>query len=296
MNKSLGEPFFQFFEVGFYHPAQNGSAVKVIKDVSLKIEREEWVSIVGKNGSGKTTLSRLFCGLLGASTGGILIEGRRIDELKRRRELQRTVGYLFSNPENQIIYPVVEEDVAFGPTNLGFPSAQVRIKVDESLRMVGLEGYQKKAIAVLSEGEMKKVALAGILAMEPKAIILDEPFSMLDPRGVLEMVAIIKGLRDQGITVVSTMSSLEEAASAERVLILKEGEIILEGKFKEIISEKEIIENAGLDLPKMTQLIYRLREGGISIPVEILSVVDIAGFLLDSKSDPESSSGKNQRS
>lgn len=285
MNEISGEPFFQLINVSFYSPAEDGNYVAILRDISLKIEKGDWVSIVGRNGSGKTTLSRLFSGLLNASQGEILIEGRRIEELKRGGELPKTVGYLFSDPENQIVYPIVEEDVAFGPTNLGFPSAEIRSRVDKSLQMVSLEGYQKKTVTLLSKGEMKKVALAGILAMGPKAIILDEPFLMLDQKGIFEMVDIIKRVRDQGITVVSTISSLEEAASSDRVMILKEGKIILEGKFKEILSEKEVVEEAGLELPKITQLVYQLRERGISIPVEILNVEDMAWFLLNFKSD-----------
>lgn len=283
MSKSSGEPFFQFADVSFYYQAQGDNLVPIIKNVSLKIEEGEWVSIVGRNGFGKTTLSRLFCGLLNASKGDVLVEGRRIGEFKRGSKLHRTVGYLFSDPENQIVYPIVEEDVGLGPTNLGFPLTEVRSKVDEALQMVGLEGYQKKTVALLSSGEMKKVALAGIIAMEPKAIILDDPFLMFDPKGALEMVDILKRLKGRGITVVSIMSSLEEALSSDRGIILKEGEVILEGEFKDILSEKEIIENAGIDLPKITQLIYRLREGGISIPVEIFSIGDMAEFLLNPK-------------
>jgi energy-coupling factor transport system ATP-binding protein len=284
MNDSSIELLFQLIDVSFYYPAEDGHRIPILKNISLKIEKGRWVSVVGRNGSGKTTLSRLFCGLINPSEGEILVEGKRIEELKNEGELPKIIGYLFSDPENQIVYPIVEEDIAFGPTNLGFPSSEIKGRVEEALQMVGLEGYQKKTVALLSGGEMKKVALAGILAMGPKAIILDEPFLMLDPKGILEMIDIIKRLRDQGITVVSTMSSLEEAASSDRVMILKEGEIILEGKFKEILSKKDIIEDAGFDLPKITQLVYRLREGGISIPLEILSVEDMSGFLLSPES------------
>jgi len=289
MNRTSGESFFYCNNVSF---CLNGNYPPILKDISLRINKGEWVSIVGGNGSGKTTLSRLLSGMMDVSEGEILIEGIRIENLKMAGELPKTVGYLFSDPENQIVYPIVEEDVAFGPTNIGFPSTEIKMRVDMALQMVGLEGYQRRTISLLSTGEMKKVALAGILAMGPKAVILDEPFLMLDSKGVFEMVDIIKRIKEQGMTVVSTMSSLEEASPSDRVMILKEGRIILEGKFKEILSEKEIVENAGLDLPKITQLVYRLREGGMSIPVEILNVEDMAEFLLNYRFDTERGSGQ----
>ncbi|MBI5199081.1 MAG: ATP-binding cassette domain-containing protein [Nitrospirae bacterium] len=283
MKRPHGRPYFQFIEVDFCHsPMHNGSDNLVIKKVNLEIREGEWISIVGKSGSGKTTLTRLLCGLLSASKGEILIEGTNIEELKKRGELYRKVGYLFSNPENQIVYPIVDDDVSFGPANLGLPNDQMKTSVEEALRMVGLKGYEKKAVTLLSSGEMKKVALAGILAMNPKVLILDEPFLMMDQKGVLEMVDILKMLRGQGITLVSTMSSLEEAAFSDRIFIIKEGEIILEGGFREIISKREVIENAGLNIPKMTRLIYRLREGGMQIPVEVLDADEIADYLLNS--------------
>lgn len=283
MNGPRGRTYFKFNEVDFRHsPIHNGSDSLIIKKVNLEIHKGEWVSIIGKSGSGKTTLSRLLCGLTSPSKGEILIEGRSIEELKKRGELYRKVGYLFSNPENQIVYPVVEDDVAFGPTNLGFPSDQVRTMIEDTLKMVGLKGYEKKAVALLSSGEMKKVALAGILAMNPEAIILDEPFLMMDQKGVLEMVDILKILRRQDITLVSTMSSLEEAVFSDRIFIIKEGEIILEGGFREIISKRGVIEDAGLNIPKMTQLVYRLREGGVQIPVDVLDADEIADYLLNS--------------
>lgn len=283
MKGPRGRPYFKFIEVDCLHsPMHNGSDTLIIKKVNLEIREGEWASIVGESGSGKTTLSRLLCGLMSASKGEILIEGRSIEELKKRGELYRKVGYLFSNPENQIVYPIVEDDVAFGPTNLGFSLEQVKIKIEDTLKIVGMEGYEKKAVALLSSGEMKKVALAGILAMNPEAIILDEPFLMMDQKGVLEMVDILKILRGQGVTLVSTMSSVEEAVFSDRIFIIKEGEIILEGGFREIISKREIIENAGLNIPKMTQLIYRLREGGMQIPVEVLDADEIADYLLNS--------------
>lgn len=284
MNRPSDEPFFQFIGVSFGYPSDDGNPLQVLKDVNIKIGKGELVSIIGRNGSGKTTLSRLLAGLLAVTKGELLIKGKKIEELKKRGELPRTVGYLFSDPENQIIYPVVEEDVTFGPKNLGFPPDRVKRNVDEAIRMVGLEGYQDRAVAFLPCGIMKKVALAGILAMDTEAIILDDPFLMLDPKGILEMVDIIKRLRDKGITVVSTMSSLDEAAFSDRVFILKEGEIIFEGKFKETLSVKDIIEKAGLDLPRITQLVYRLREGGVSIPLDIISIEDMSEFLLNNKS------------
>lgn len=284
MNDSSIKPFFQLIDVSFNAPVLNGDTFSVIKRVNMSIGEGEWVSVVGRNGSGKTTLSRLLCGLLNSSTGNILIKGRKIEELKKRAELQKTIGYLFSNPENQIIYPTVEEDVAFGPINLGFPPDEVIKGVKESLRIVGLEGYEKKAVSLLSSGEMKKVALAGIIAMSPESIILDEPFLMLDQKGTHEMSCILKGLKDLGITIVSTMSSLEETTFSDRIFILKEGEIVLEGGFKEIISEREVIERAGLVLPEITQLVYQLRERGIDVPVEITNVEDLAEFIHSSNS------------
>lgn len=287
MNKSSLKPFLQLIDVGFTAPGLNGNTFPIIKNVSLQVGKGEGVSIIGRNGSGKTTLSRLLCGLLDASAGDILIEGRRIEELKKRGELQKTIGYLFSDPENQIVYPVVEDDVAFGPTNLGFPPIEVKKRVAESLRTVGLEGYEKKEVSILSSGEMKKVALAGILAMGPLAIVLDEPFLMLDPRGVVEMAGILKRLRNTGITLVSTMSSLEEAGYSDRVFILNKGEVILDGELKDILSERGIIEEAGLNLPRITQLICLLREKGLNIPVDILDIEDISEFILgQSKTRP----------
>ncbi len=281
MNGDLLKPLFQLIDVGFIAPGLNGNTFSIIKNVSLKVGKGECVAIIGRSGSGKTALSRLLCGLLDASAGSILIEGRRIEELKKGGELQKTIGYLFSDPENQIVYPVVEDDVAFGPANLGFPPDEIKKRVAESLKTVGLEGYEKKPVSLLSSGEMKKVALAGVLAMGPRVIVLDEPFLMLDPRGVLEMAGILKRLSNKGITLVSAISSLEEAGYSDRVFILNNGEVILEGKLKDILSERRIIEDAGLSLPKITQLIYLLREKGLQIPVDVLDIEKISEFLLD---------------
>jgi energy-coupling factor transport system ATP-binding protein len=281
LNVDLLKPLFQLIDVGFIAPGLNGNTFSIIKNVSLKVGKGECVAIIGRSGSGKTALSRLLCGLLDASAGNILIEGRRIEELKKRGELQKTIGYLFSDPENQIVYPVVEDDVAFGPANLGFPPDEIKKRVAESLKTVGLEGYEKKPVSLLSSGEMKKVALAGVLAMGPRVIVLDEPFLMLDPRGVLEMAGILKRLSNKGITLVSAISSLEEAGYSDRVFILNNGEVILEGKLKDILSERRIIEDAGLSLPKITQLIYLLREKGLQIPVDVLDIEKISEFLLD---------------
>lgn len=270
---------FRLINLSFYYTHPNGSAYAILKNINLKIEKGEWISIIGKNGSGKTTLAKLLCGLLPPSEGDVWVDGISIAELKKKGDIPKIVGYLFSNPENQIVYPVVEEDVAFGPTNLGFSLEETRLKVEEALRMVGLNGYQKKTTHLLTGGEMKRVALAGILAIGPKVLILDEPFLMLDSKGSREIASLIKRLKSNGVTVVSTTSSLEDVISSDRVLLLNGGEILFDGRPKELLSEKERLEAIGLDLPKISQLAYRLKEKGIPISIEITDVDDMAEFL-----------------
>ncbi|SES89229.1 energy-coupling factor transporter ATPase [Anaerobranca gottschalkii] len=263
-----------------YYNKDKENQLAALKGVNLSIEEGEFVVIIGHNGSGKSTLAKHFNGLLEPHSGEVYIEGKLISSEEDYYLARQTVGLVFQNPDNQIIATIVEEDVAFGPENLGLPQEVIIQRVDEALKLVRMEGYRKHPPHLLSGGQKQRIAIAGILAMLPKCICLDEPTAMLDPQGRREVMETISRLnKEQGITIVHITHHMEEAALADRVIVMENGEIVMEGTPKEIFKDVEKLRELGLDVPVVTELVYDLNKEGYNIPKDIITVEELVKYL-----------------
>ena len=231
----------------------------ILKDISTTFEKGEFVAVLGHNGSGKSTFAKLINGLITAKSGSVAVDGIDASDENTRFNLLQRVGMVFQNPDNQIVASIVEEDVAFGPENLGVPPEEIRKRVDESLKTVGMYEFRKNAPHNLSGGQKQRVAIAGILAMNPQCIIMDEATAMLDPKGREEVMNYAKMLNEQlGITIIYITHFMEEAALAKRVIVLDDGEIILDGSPRSVFSDYDAIRQAGLDIPQAYELMRKL--------------------------------------
>jgi energy-coupling factor transport system ATP-binding protein len=261
----------------FYNETEDNAA---LKSLNIDIESGQFVVIIGHNGSGKSTFAKLCNGIMHPTEGIILIDGmdtRRHDQIW---EIRKTAGMVFQNPDNQIVATIVEEDVAFGPENLGVPSLEIRRRVDEALESVGMTEHKRKPPHLLSGGQKQRVAIAGILAMKPKCIILDEPTAMLDPAGRREVMETIHRLnREEGITIVHITHFMDEAVHSDRVIVMEEGSKLIEGTPKEVFSQVEKLQDMGLDVPQVTLLAHMLREEGVDISEDIITVEELVEAL-----------------
>ena len=247
---------------------EDGIAVQAVKGVSMSIKQGQFVVVLGRNGSGKSTLARLLNGLLIPGKGTVIIDGIDTHNDELIWEVRRTLGLVFQNPDNQIVATTVEEDVAFGPENLGISPDGIRKRVDDSLKMVDMEKYSEYSPHMLSGGQKQRIAIAGILAMEPKCIVLDEATSMLDPRGRKEVMFVLKKLnREKGITIVHITHHMEEAVEADLVMVMEDGRLVLAGTPRQIFENVEELRKAGLDVPQITALAYDLRKSGVRMDV-----------------------------
>lgn len=235
---------------------------RALADVSLHIPQGEWCAVVGANGSGKSTLARHLNGLLQATSGQVLVAGRQVADYTNIQELRRLVGIVFQNPDNQIVGNSVEEDVAFGLENLGVPRPEQRRRISEVLAMVGLAGKEKLDPSTLSGGQKQRLAIAGALAMQPQALILDEATSMLDPVGAAEVLSVLRGLHSQGLTVIMITHNMSEVLEADRVVVLHQGRLMLEAAPKEVFRHIEELERWHIELPPVTMLGKLLDEPG----------------------------------
>ena len=261
-------PFIKVENINYSYKGDNGEAIPVIKDLSLEIDEGEFVAVLGHNGSGKSTLAKLLNMIYTPASGKIFIDGKDItDEGMTEQEifaLRKNVGMVFQNPDNQLVATIVEDDVAFGPENLGIPSDKIRQRVDDALAAVGMTKYAHHEPHRLSGGQKQRVAIAGIIAMTPKCIIFDESTAMLDPIGRREVLSTIKKLNSKmGITVIMITHYMDEAAMAGRVLVLNDGRIALDGTPEEIFERERELRELGLDVPQCTALIHKLRGAGI---------------------------------
>ncbi|HBF4082936.1 energy-coupling factor transporter ATPase [Clostridioides difficile] len=247
--------------------------LKAIDDLSLDVKKGEFVAIIGHNGSGKSTLSKNLNAILMPTEGNILIDGMDTKEEERLWDIRQTAGMVFQNPDNQIVATIVEEDVAFGPENLGIEPKEIRRIVEESLKSVGMYDLRDRQPHLLSGGQKQRVAIAGIIAMRPKCIIFDEATAMLDPSGRKEVMKAIKRLnKEENITVIHITHFMEEAVEADRVVVMEKGKKILEGTPREVFSKIKMLKEIGLDVPCMTELSSLLIEEGINISSDILTV------------------------
>ena len=265
-----------------YPGMEDQPGVVVFEDMNLKIEEGTFVAILGTNGCGKSTLAKHFNSILLPSGGHVYVCGIDTSNEERILQVRRNVGMVFQNPDNQIVANVVEEDVAFGPENLGISSPEIRHRVNKALKQVGMYEYREHAPHLLSGGQKQRVAIAGIIAMEPKCIVLDEPTAMLDPRGRREVVETIGRLnREKGITVVLITHHMDEAAKADRVVVLHKGKVAADGTPEEVFSQVELLHNIGLAAPESVELCYELNKQGFDLPLDKLDPEKCAQALYD---------------
>ena len=269
--------------LAFTYPGVDDTpGVAVFKDLNLTIAEGSFVAVLGGNGCGKSTLAKHFNSILLPSGGKVYVFGMDTAEVEKLIPIRRTAGMVFQNPDNQIVANVVEEDVAFGPENLGVASPAIRQRVDKALKQVGMYEYREHAPHLLSGGQKQRVAIAGIIAMEPKCIVLDEPTAMLDPRGRREVMETISSLnRDKNITVVLITHHMDEAAKAERVVVLKNGTVALDGTPREVFSQVEKLHDIGLAAPETVELCHALNESGFDLPLTALDHDECAQLLYD---------------
>ncbi|MBO5059287.1 MAG: energy-coupling factor transporter ATPase [Clostridia bacterium] len=254
----------------------------VIKELDLYIDKGSFVAVLGHNGSGKSTLAKHLNGILLPSGGKVYIAGMDTADEKNTFSIRSTAGMVFQNPDNQIVAAVVEDEVAFAPENLGVPPEEIRRRVDECLEIVNMSEFAKSSPSRLSGGQKQRVAIAGVLAMEPECIILDEPTAMLDPKGRREVMRTIKSLnKSRGMTVVLITHYMDEAAMADRIVVMEKGSVIIDDVPKKVFSEVEKIKEIGLDVPQVTELLFRLRSMGIDMPEDIISVEECEKVILD---------------
>ncbi len=248
-----------------------------VNNLTLDIKRGSFTVILGHNGSGKSTLAKMLNGLNKPTFGDIFVDGINTKDEETEIEVKRRVGMVFQNPDNQLIASIVEEDVAFGPENLGLEPAVIRERVDNALKSVGMEEFKNSTSHRLSGGQKQRIAIAGIIAMEPECLVLDEPTAMLDPKGRRAIIETLHKLnREKGITVILITHYMEEAENADRVLVMNDGEIIKDGTPNEVFKDVELLKSVGLDVPQTTELLYQMQKIGFNINTNVISVEDTA--------------------
>ena len=267
--------------LSFTYPAEEGQTSTVaLEDVSLSIERGSFVVVLGHNGSGKSTLAKHMNAVLLPSGGTVYVEGMDTRDEALLLEIRRRVGMVFQNPDNQIVANVVEEDVAFAPENLGVPSDEIRQRVDDALAAVGMSEFTRHAPHLLSGGQKQRVAIAGVIAMAPECIVLDEATAMLDPSGRREVLSAIRALnRKRGITVVLITHHMDEAMDADRLIVMNDGRLVMDGTPAEVFTKVDALRAMGLAAPDTVELLYGLRQNGMDVPLTALTVDDCAAAI-----------------
>ncbi|HHW58214.1 MAG TPA: energy-coupling factor transporter ATPase [Clostridia bacterium] len=266
--------------LSFEYNTEEQTRQLVLKDINLRFEKGQFIGIIGHNGSGKSTLAKQFNALLLPTDGKVYVKGMDTKDTSHLWDIRQTAGLVFQNPDNQIVAAIVEEDVAFGPENLGIPPDEIRERVEYALKAVGMWEYKDYPPHMLSGGQKQRVAIAGIIAMKPECIILDEPTAMLDPIGRKEVISTIKKLnKEEGITVILITHFMEEVVEADRVIVMDDGKVVLDGTPKEVFKEVGLLKNIGLSVPQVTELAYQLKNEGFDIPSDILTVKEMVDFI-----------------
>lgn len=262
--------------LSFKYDYEDENAKEILKDINLEIKEGEFVALLGHNGSGKSTLAKLINGLLLPGQGDVLVDGMNTKSEEEIWDIRRTAGMVFQNPDNQLVATIVEDEVAFGPENMGIEPSEIRKRVDSALEDVGMAEYKKNAPHLLSGGQKQRVAIAGILAMSPKYIILDEPTAMLDPSGRREVIdTLVKLNKEEGKTIILITHYMEEAAISDRVVVMEDGNMVLSGTPREVFSQVDKIKGLGLDVPQVTELAYELKKDGIDISRKVLNIEEM---------------------
>ena len=281
MNKDI---LIKFDNVTFAYPQQDESEAPpepVIKDFSLEIPRGQFIAVLGHNGSGKSTAAKMMNALLVPDSGKVTVDGIDTSDESKVIDIRRKVGMVFQNPDNQLVATIVEDDVAFGPENLGVPAQEIRKRVDDALKRVGMYEFKDREPHRLSGGQKQRVAIAGIIAMQTDCIVMDEPTAMLDPKGRREVADTIKMLKDElGITVVLITHYMDEAVKADRVVVMNDGRIELDGDPRSVFANVEKIKSIGLDVPQATELAYRLNKSGFPIDYNVLDEKECADAVI----------------
>ncbi|HIY21792.1 MAG TPA: energy-coupling factor transporter ATPase [Candidatus Flavonifractor merdigallinarum] len=276
----MEQPILRADGVRFSYTTAEGVAPVVLDGVDLSIEEGSFVAVLGHNGSGKSTLAKHMNAILLPTGGTVYVNGMDTAEDEYLLDIRRTVGMVFQNPDNQIVANVVEEDVAFAPENLGVPPQEIRRRVDEALKAVGMYEFREHAPHLLSGGQKQRVAIAGVIAMQPRCIVLDEPTAMLDPVGRQEVLSTIKTLnRTSGVTVVLITHHMDEAAQADRLVVMSKGKVIADGAPKTVFQDVEGLRAVGLTVPETTGLLWALRQDGLDLPLDALSDEECANAL-----------------
>lgn len=259
-----------------YRGAEGEESVKVLRGIDLKIESGTFVAVLGHNGSGKSTFAKHLNGILLPEGGAVYVDGINTDDESKIIDIRRRIGMVFQNPDNQIVSNVVEEDVAFAPENLGYSSEEIRIRVDEALRVVGMYEYKTHAPHLLSGGQKQRIAIAGVLAMAPECVVFDEPTAMLDPKGRADVIKIIHKLREMGTTVILITHHMDETIDADRLIVMSDGKVVMDGKPREIFCQVEKLRETGLDVPETVDILYELNKEGFNLNLQALSVEECA--------------------
>lgn len=277
----MSKEIIRFEEVQYKYKSQDGIENRpAISDINVKVEQGQFVVVIGRNGSGKSTFARLTNALILPTSGIVYIDNNSTSDDDALWNIRQLVGMVFQNPDNQLVATSVEEDVAFGPENLGIKSSEIKHRVEEALIAVGMLDQRKSAPHNLSGGQKQKIAIAGILAMKPKCIILDESTSMLDPIGRKEVLTVLKKLNvEENITVIHITHHMNEAVYGDRVIVIDEGKIVKDGAPEEVFSNVEEIKKIGLDVPQVTELLYELKKEGVNLPLDIINVDEAAEVI-----------------
>ena len=283
----MNNTFIDVQNLSFSYESENGTSIPAVKNISFTVEKGAFVAVLGHNGSGKSTLAKLMNMILTPDSGKIYIDGIDItdeallDDEDKVIEVRRRIGMVFQNPDNQLVATIVEEDVAFGPENMGVEPAEIRRRVDEALAAVNMSAFSRHSPHQLSGGQKQRIAIAGIIAMLPECIIFDESTAMLDPSGRDEVMRTIQMLnKEKGITVLHITHNMNEAVLADRVMVINSGEICLDGTPREVFKNVELLQSIGLDVPQSTELMYELRRSGIDLPCDVLDEDEGAAALM----------------
>lgn len=277
----MSDTIIKFDNVSFAYELEDEGIVNAVNDFSLEVPEGQFLAVLGHNGCGKSTVAKLINGILVPNKGKVTVEGMDTSDEEKTVDIRKTVGMVFQNPDNQIVATIVEDDVAFGPENLGVEPSKIRKAVDSALKAVGMYEFRKREPHRLSGGQKQRVAIAGVIAMNTKCIVMDEPTAMLDPQGRKEVMdTVMKLNREFGITVILITHYMDEAVKADRVIVMDGGRIAMDGTPKEVFRNVERMKKLGLDVPQATELAYRLRKKGFKLPEDILDENECAEAIL----------------